>query len=295
MNSEKLVFIINPVSGSHTKKPGEKYIREFFKDAVSAIEIYNSESVGHAAQLAEKAIREGATIVVAAGGDGTVNEVAGVLNGTECILGIIPCGSGNGLARHHKIPLDFRKALEIIKRKNVICHDAALINNRISFNVSGVGFDAHVAHLFGKDGKRGFSNYIKLVIREFYSYKEQEIRVTTSAETIKQPIMLAAIATASQFGNNAVIAPEADTCDGISNLTLVRKMNGFILPAFMYQVFNRQVRDSRYARMLRDEKFTIECDAPLPLHIDGEPAGYHNRIDIKTLKGSLKIIIPESI
>ena len=292
MKPLKLVFIINPVSGTGTAKPREQYIRNFFNSSGFDVRVLFTDAIGHAATLAKQAKTDGADSVIAVGGDGTVNEVAGVLNGSECAVGIIPSGSGNGLARHHGIPLDFRKALEVIKRYRIICHDASVINDRISFNVSGIGFDAHVAHLFGKNGKRGFSNYIRLVIGEFSNYREQEIRVTTSSETITQPVMLAAIATASQFGNNAVIAPGADTRDGISNLTLIRKMNGLLLPVFLYQVFSRNVKSSKYVRLLRDEKFSIDSAVPLPLHIDGEPAGFHQHFKVETLKGSLKIIVP---
>lgn len=291
MQPLKIVFIINPVSGNGHKKPGADFISKFF-DSTYKISFVESTKSGHASELASEAMTTGADAVIAIGGDGTVNEIAKSLNGTRCALGIIPCGSGNGLARHHEIPFDVPAALDVIKRFNVIEHDSVSINGKLSFNVSGIGFDAHVAHLFGKNGKRGFSSYLKLVIQEFSGYNEQEIKITTSEGVIRQPVMLAAIANASQFGNNARISPLSDTHDGISNITLIRKMNALQLPLFMFNVFTRKVGNSSYANLLRGEKFLIESEKELPLHIDGEPAGFGKRFEIETLKASLRIILP---
>ncbi|MDQ3052251.1 MAG: diacylglycerol kinase family lipid kinase [Bacteroidota bacterium] len=287
----KIVFIINPASGSRRTKPNEVLFRKHY-EASSEIIFLESKNKGHASDLAAGAVSGKADAVIAVGGDGTVNEIAKILNGTSCALGIIPCGSGNGLARHHKISLNIPDAISVVKRFKIIEHDAILINGQLCFNVSGVGFDAHVAHLFGKDGKRGFNTYAKLVMKEFSAYRETVIKVKSSQETIEQPIMLAAIANASQFGNNARIAPFADTNDGIADITLVRKMNAWLLPSFAFSVFTKHVANSPYAKLIRAEKFTIACEKPLPLHLDGEPAGFSNNFEIQTLKGSLKIIVP---
>ena len=287
----KIVFITNPASGSRKKKPDEAFIRPFFDSEFSTL-FFESQYNGHASELALEAVNNGADVVVAIGGDGTVNEIARSLNGTSCALGIIPCGSGNGLARHHKISMNATEAISVIKRYNVMSHDAVTINGKLSFNVSGIGFDAHVAHLFGQDGKRGFSSYVKLVVKEFTKYTEKRIRIETANGIIEQPIMLAAIANASQFGNNAVIAPHANTNDGITDITLVRKMSALKLPGFAMNVFAKKVGHSPYAKLLCGEKFVITCDENLPLHLDGEPAGFSNKFEIETMKSSLKIIVP---
>ncbi len=287
----KLVFITNPASGSRKKKPDEAFIRPYF-DAEFNTFFFESQYNGHASELALEAVNNGADVVVAIGGDGTVNEIARSLNGTSCALGIIPCGSGNGLARHHRISMNVTEAINIIKRYNLAHHDAVAINGKLSFNVSGIGFDAHVAHLFGKDGKRGFSSYVKLVVKEFTKYTEKHIRIETADGIIEQPIMLAAIANASQFGNNAVIAPNASTHDGITDITLVRKMSAMKLPGFAMDVFAKKVADSPFAKLLQGKKFVITCDENLPLHLDGEPEGFSKKFEIETMKGSLKIIVP---
>lgn len=289
-SDRKITFIINPASGSRIK-PGADIIRAFF-DSNDSITFFESKEKNHAVEIAATAAKEGADAVIAIGGDGTVNEVARSLNGTPCALGIIPCGSGNGLARHHKIPFDVAQAIACIKRFNVVNHDAISINGQLSFNVSGIGFDAHIANLFGRNGKRGFKSYIKLVFKEFSSYTEKEICITTANGIVKQKIMLAAIANASQFGNNALIAPAADTNDGIADITLVRKMKGWQLPSFMYKVFNNRVSESPHSNLLTGEKFNIDCEEPLPLHLDGEPCGYAKQFNIQVMKGTLKLIVP---
>ena len=291
MSPVKIVFVINPNSGSTRKKPATSFISSFF-DSSFQISFFETEKSGHASAITSEAVRDGAQAVVAIGGDGTVNEVAQTLNGTGCALGIIPCGSGNGLARHHGISLNPAKALGVIRKFKMVDHDAVSINGKLSFNVSGIGFDAHVAELFGKDGQRGFSTYLKLVIKEFSGYRENNIRVHTKNEIIEQPVMLAAIANASQFGNNARIAPHADTNDGLIDITLVRKMSSIYLPMFLYKVFTQQVADSPFSKLIIGEKFVIECDQSLPLHIDGEVAGFAKRFEIEIMKSTLKLIVP---
>jgi len=291
MKHSKIVFISNPVSGSTKKKPGATFLRSQFDSSYETV-FLESKYSGHASELAAEAVKNNATTVVAIGGDGTVNEIARSLNGTACVLGIIPCGSGNGLARHHNISMNVPEAIAVIKKNNVVSHDAVSINGQLSFNVSGIGFDAHVAHLFGKDGKRGFNTYIKLVVKEFANYSEKEIRVTTNEGVIAQPIMLAAIANGSQFGNNARIAPHANTNDGMVDITLVRKMSAWKLPMFMYEVFNHKAARSSHAKLLKGENFVIDCETEIPLHIDGEPAGFSRKFMVSTLKSSLRLIVP---
>lgn len=292
IGNQKIVFIINPASGLRSRKPGEEVIRNFYKNKPVEIEIVKSKERGHASELAKKAISQNATAVVAIGGDGTVNEIAKVLNGTNVALGIIPCGSGNGLARHHLIPFKIQDSLQVILNHNIVNHDSVKINDYISFNVSGIGFDAHVAHLFGKDGKRGFISYAKLVLKEFASYNEFEFSLNYNGKQIKYKAMLVAIANGTQFGNNARIAPVADTNDGKAVVTVVKKMNFLQLPGFALKVFNGRIDHSSFATLMNEEKFTITCNHELPLHVDGEPSGFSTSFEITTLKSTLRLIVP---
>jgi diacylglycerol kinase (ATP) len=293
MNTEKkILFIVNPASGKLTGKPDAKTISRFFAGTSHDVTTVISSYAGHASEIAADAVKQKYDAVIAIGGDGTVNEIARILNGTECALGIIPCGSGNGLARHHKISLLPLKALTVIRNFKTVKHDALNINGMLSFNVSGIGFDAHVAHLFGKNGKRGFNSYLKLVIKEFKNYREQMITIDGGGVSASYTAMLTAISNGSQFGNNARISPHADTNDGLADITVVRKMNGWKMPYFAYKVFRGEVASSPYSNIMQAEKFTITSAQPIPLHIDGEPSGYAERYNVSTIRSSLNLIIP---
>ena len=288
----KIFFVINPASGKNSRKPDETEILEFFRNTPFEIKTALTGSNGHASDLTKNALGENFDVVVAVGGDGTVNEIAKVLNGTGKYLGIIPCGSGNGLARHHKIPFKISEALAVIAKNNVVNHDSVKINDHYSFNVSGIGFDAHVAHLFGKDGNRGFLNYVKLVVKEFSDYHEFSYSIDCTEKKESGKAMLIAIANASQFGNNARIAPSADTNDGKADITVVRKMNFLQLPYFAYKVFKGEVHHSQFTSVMDTEKIIITCNTEVPLHVDGEPAGFSKRFEISSLKSSLRLIVP---
>ncbi len=288
----KIFFIINPKSGNKSARPAATVISNFFKNSINNAEIEFTQHRGHASELAAVALREGFDTVVAVGGDGTVNEVALSVNNSGCSLGIIPVGSGNGLARHHFIPLNVTKALQVLANNKVVNHDSIKINDHYSFNVSGIGFDAHVAHLFGKDGKRGFNSYLKLVMKEFAKYPEFNFTISNNDSSTQTTSVLIAIANASQFGNNAKIAPHADTNDGRVDVTMVRKMKFYELPTFAFKVFNGSVAHSAFAKVMSTEKLTITCEKETPLHVDGEPAGYASQFEITTLKSTLKLIVP---
>jgi len=289
--NKKILFIINPLAGSGKPILGENLSAVFHNTYFDADFTYTRHR-GHAYELSQKAAAERYDAVIAVGGDGTINETGRGLMGSNSAMGIVPRGSGNGLARHHKIPLDIRGALEVIKRFNVTDHDAIRINEFYSFNVSGIGFDAHVAFLFGHNGKRGFSNYLRLVINEFPKYREHQFRIVSINRKIISPGFFVSIANGSQFGNNARIAPDAFTNDGKADLTLVRRMAGWKMPFFAMKVFNSTVKSSPFAEIDQAAQFLIESDTDAPLHIDGEPAGYSKSFQVNTISNALKLIIP---
>lgn len=282
--------MINPASGTKNTKPEADKLKGFFHDQ-AYVEVAFTSQTGDATTFTNQAIQSGFDSVVAVGGDGTVNEVASALNGTKVKMGILPFGSGNGLARHHRIPFDLLKALQIIKIGKYVEHDAVSINDKLSFNVSGIGFDAHVAHLFGKDGHRGFSGYAKLVMKEFNHYQESEIEISHNNGKSHHFMFLTAIANASQFGNNAIIAPNALTNDGKVDVALVKKMNSLQLPLFFAKAFFGKITGSSHYTGMQFDHFTIRSEKTLPLHLDGEPAGYSDTFKVKVQKGSLQLLI----
>ena len=288
----KIFVIINPAAGTQKKSVDASGISDFFKKHDIEYQIAYTTGSGSAFRLASDAVASGYNIIAASGGDGTVNEAARAVMHTPASLAVIPRGSGNGLARHHHIPFGIQENLDMILRNNTADHDAVAINDLISVNVSGIGFDAHVAALFGKDGKRGLSGYAKLVIGEFRKYSDKEISITVNGQRTKHRIFLLAIANCSQFGNNAFIAPDASTSDGITNFTLIRKMPLLSMPWFALKVFNRSVYTSSFAGKFAAEEMQIDCDEAIALHIDGEPCGNHRLLNIKTIKNAFKLIVP---
>jgi YegS/Rv2252/BmrU family lipid kinase len=287
-----ITFVVNPHSGTSVTKPDHELFSRYMDPAWWSLETKITKAPGDATLFASEAVAANAHAVVAVGGDGTVNEIAKALCHTNTALGIIPCGSGNGLARHHGIPMRISEAVKIINRFHSVPHDAVSINGHLSFNVSGIGFDAHVAELFARAGSRGFSTYFKLVIREFGSYFENSFTIDISgAKTASQAYMVS-VANASQFGNGAVISPEADTSDGKVNLVMVRRMPLWKLPMFIIRVFNRSATRSPWVTSTAGSSATITCASPAPLHIDGEPCGNHRQFEISVIRHAIRMIVP---
>ncbi|MFZ9943601.1 MAG: diacylglycerol/lipid kinase family protein [Bacteroidia bacterium] len=289
---KKVAFIINPNSGSGKGLTVGKKLSKELEGTGIQYTLNHTEGKGHATTLTKSLLETGVDLVVACGGDGTVNETANALTGTNIPMAILPIGSGNGLARHYGIKYDLKQLSSVIHSNKIIRHDAVSINGLIGFNVSGIGFDAHVAFLFGKDGKRGFNSYLKLIVKEFYNYQPFETEITYGNTKVALNAMMIPIAVASQFGNSAFIAPLADTMDGMTDITVVRKMHPFQVLPFAIRVFTKAIGGSGYAKCLREKTFEIRCKQPQPLHVDGEPSGYHDHFKIETMPAAISLAIP---
>src|SRR5258706_6336970 len=216
---KRALFVINKYSGGKYRPEVEGRIISACKDLGIECDIEFTKSKGHAIELSGNAAAENFDIVFAVGGDGTVNEVAQGLVGTETPMGILPKGSGNGLARHLGIPVDFKKALKILKHHSVLKMDTMRVNENLSVNVSGIGFDGHIANLFANKANRGLLGYTQLTMKEFFSFAEFPAKVKLDDEeiTTEHPFIIA-IANSSQFGNNARIAPQASVTDQLIDL-----------------------------------------------------------------------------
>ncbi|MCK6649852.1 MAG: YegS/Rv2252/BmrU family lipid kinase, partial [Bacteroidia bacterium] len=219
MNTKKKIcFIVNPVSGIGRQKVIEKLIDQLLDRTLFEYEIQYTKAAKHATELAKDAALRNFDIVVAVGGDGSVNETAKGLIGTKTAMAIIPAGSGNGLARHLKIPIDIKKAMEVINMGVISTVDSIRFNDETFVNVAGIGFDAHIGWEFAKFGKRGFSSYLKVIMREFPKYKARKYELEIDGKTIYPEAFLISFANGSQWGNNAYIAPTADISDGIMDI-----------------------------------------------------------------------------
>jgi len=224
---KKIRFIVNPISGVGRQKIIEKLIDEQLNRTLFDYEIVYTKASKHATELAKEALANNCHIVVAVGGDGSVNEIAKGLVGSNTSIAIIPTGSGNGLARHLQIPLDLKKAMALINASKKTTIDTIQLNEETFVNVAGVGFDAHIGWEFAKFGKRGLLSYIKLILRELPKYKAQDFELIIDGKSIHQKAFLISFANGSQWGNNAHIAPLADAADGFMDIAILKNVSFF--------------------------------------------------------------------
>ncbi|GAB3236835.1 diacylglycerol kinase family lipid kinase [Hymenobacter seoulensis] len=217
----RICFILNPTSGTNRTQDVPALLTRYATAAGADFEIQATEYAGHAELLARHAAQTGFRVVVAVGGDGTVNEVARGLLGTSAALGIVPRGSGNGLARHLHIPLDLPGAVQRVSRPTFQRIDAGRINGHWFFCTAGLGFDAHVSKMFARAGTRGLSTYVKVALREYRRYRPVPVQVQLNDLVLETSCYVLAFANAAQYGNNAYIAPRADIQDGLLDVCLI--------------------------------------------------------------------------
>ena len=293
MTENKVFFIINRYSGSGFQSAVEgRIIDECARLKLEGTIEYTRQK-GHATELARQAVIEGFTRVFAMGGDGTVNEVARGLIHTSSALGILPKGSGNGLARHLQIPLNLQNALRLMDKHRIISIDTLSINDHLSVNVSGIGFDGHVAGMFGKNGKRGLVGYGKLILKEFPQFKEFNASVILDGKKLQRQSFILALANSSQFGNNAKISPLASVCDQLIDVCFVKKVPISQAIGFTHKMFTGHINDSEYVEILQGKNIIIKFDKPMPFHCDGESMEPTANFNVNLSSASLRMIVPD--
>ncbi len=285
---KSILFIINPNSGTGKYKIVVSNIKKYIDKNLYKYKIIFTERPLHATEICTEN-RDKYDIIVAVGGDGTINEVVQALVNHKTILGIIPTGSGNGLTRFLKIPQSSSECIKLINKSSSTKIDTLKINNQIGINVSGVGFDGKIAHMFANFGKRGFLSYIKIVIKEFFSYNEKKYSLTYNNKSETVNAFLVSFANSGQFGNNAYIAPKADISDGLIDVVILKKFSIIGAPLLAFRLFNKTIDKSKYCRTFRTDNITIESQT-LDGHIDGEPVNFKDKIVIKVLPESINVI-----
>ena len=293
MTENRVLFIINKYSGSGFQSAIEGRIIDACVQLKLEGTIEYTKYKGHATEFARCAATEGFTRVFAMGGDGTVNEVARGLVHTSTSLGIIPKGSGNGLARHLQIPLNVHQAIKLLDNHQIIAMDTLLINDHLSINVSGIGFDGLVAGKFGENGKRGLIGYSKLIMKEFLHFKEFKAEVILDGKLLHRQSFILALANSSQFGNNAKISPFASVCDQLIDVCFVKKVPILKAIGFARKLFTGLMNQSSYVEILQGKQVTIKFDKPMPFHIDGESMEPTTDFHIVLSPGSLRMIVPD--
>ena len=280
-------FIYNPISGSHSQSKRDALIK-MIKSGSENI-LFETANKNDEISLTQKAINLGAKKIIAIGGDGTINKVASILANTEVSLGLIPMGSGNGLAKHLGISMNPLEALQRALDGKPTKIDACTINNKMFFCTAGIGFDASVADTFDKRGKRGLLNYIIAIILTLRSYKPIEIELASGE---KEELFLLTFANANQYGNNAYIAPNANIQDGQFEIIKIKKNNIFILISVSIRLFLKNVHKSNSVETISTNVATFKYKSNQPLHLDGESAETENQyLEVGVKQGALNIIL----
>ncbi|MFA6262204.1 MAG: diacylglycerol kinase family protein [Bacteroidia bacterium] len=289
---KKIAFIINPISGGIQKKNiPERILRHIDRTQFSP-EIHFSEYDGHMPELTREVIRKGAEVVVAVGGDGTISQVAGVLAGTNTLLGLMPMGSGDGLARHLNIPRNPERAIQILNQGKTMNIDSGKAGDHFFINLAGIGFDAHVSWMFARAPRRGFWSYARITLNEFARFKTEEIELTIDGKLYRMEGFVFCIANGSQYGNNAFIAPEADLTDGKFSISILKPFSPLAMPGIGLRLFGKKLNLSKHVVTLEGSEIHIRREKNGILNLDGESKEIERDFYIRMNPKSIRVLVP---
>ena len=288
------LMLINPISGTRDKKGLCDMTHARLKNAGIDLEIAYTKHKGHGGDLAREAASAGIDIVIAAGGDGTVNEVASALMHSDTALGLIPCGSGNGLARTLGIPMDFDKAIDVIAHNNSYSIDCGIAEGMPFFCTFGVGFDAVVTEKFSSGKRRGKMQYVRSALIEYLNFTPDSYALEIDGEIYTEEAFQIAVCSTSQYGNNAYIAPRASLTDGLLDITVIR--NGSTLDQAIAGIglLSGQIDKHRIIDSFKAKEVKIIRLKEGPAQLDGEPLTLGKKISITCQPACLKIISDET-
>ncbi len=287
--NQKIAFVINPNAGVKKKINVIEFIKTHFPKTIP-YDLIVWKNKDDFESVKQQIIAGNYTIVVACGGDGTVNQVASVVAHTPMAMGIFPLGSGNGLARSNQIPLKLIQALEVIAKARVKTIDGALINGTPFFCTAGIGFDALIADKFASSTKRGFATYFKTSISEFFSYKPNTYKITVDGDVLETSAFLITVANAGQWGNDVYISPEATLNDGILHVSILTPFSKLAIAGIGIKLFTKKIHTSAYFISLNGKTIEIEYSGELPVHYDGEPLAVKNKLKIEVMPNALNIV-----
>jgi diacylglycerol kinase (ATP) len=289
-----IVFIVNPKAGI---TPKSKVVIELLAGNVIPSsrfipEVVFTERAGHATELAKAALERGADIVVASGGDGTVNEVACAMVNTGVAMGILPAGSGNGLARSLGISLSYALALRTIIRGHTKLMDVATVNDTLYTSIAGIGFDAHVAQKFSESYIRGMLSYMKIILKEFKAYTPLTYTFTIDGVRMEKQALMIVFANGNQFGFNTRIAPDAIVDDGFLDICVMKKMPVSQLLNVGYHMMRGTPVKTGYTEYFKGKEITIETESESLMNIDGEPKIMQSPVKVSIKPLALNVIVP---
>ena len=290
MIKKKIHFIINPISGTGKQENIEEKISQEINSSSFDFFIHYTNEKGHATKIAQQLVLDKADVVVAVGGDGTVNEIAQALVNSRTILGIIPTGSGNGLARHLGIPQQVNRSLRLINTLNTKAIDSCTVNNQFFVNVSGIGYDGHISHCFAKERKRGLKTYVKLILTEWWTYTVKDFQVYVNGiEVFTEAAVLVSFANGSQFGNNVIVSPESIDNDGEIELCILKPFNFYEIPHVLLALVSRRFHLHKKMQIIKCSSATIITQGA-KAHLGGEPKLLGDKIELRVLPKSIHVI-----
>ena len=294
LRKTKILFIINPKSGVMDKNQLVDTIKEYLDTNKFEADFQWTKYSGHSYKIAKEAVKNNVSIVVSVGGDGSVHNAASGLVGSDAILGIVPIGSGNGLARHLQLPTHIPNAVMTLNQLKIRQVDVGKINNKYFFNVAGFGFDGKISKLFAKSKKRGLVKYAQLVFKEFLSSKQQDFSLQfENGETLTDRALMLSLANASEFGNGFSISPLSDMHDGCLELVVTKKPSFLGFPQIIKKAMDHQVHQSQYVKTYRFKKIYV-IQAGKEFHADGEPVAVKFPATIEVLPKALRVIAGEN-
>lgn len=287
---KNIAFIVNPISGTKTKNRLAKLIRELLDPQQFAPTVVVTEYAGHATQLAQQFAMQDYYAVIAVGGDGTVNEVASGLIGTNTALGIIPNGSGNGFARHLDISTRMNRAIEMLNTSEPIYVDYGLVNDRPFLSTCGVGFDAVVARDFS-NSERGIKGYIQSILKDIFQYKPETYHIKGEGIDQTTTAFLINFANAGQWGYDAYIAPKASVQDGWLDVAIASEFPLVVAPGLALCLFTKTIDETLRLNTLRTKEITLTRQSEGVAHIDGTPIIMPAELHVKIVEDGLKVLV----
>lgn len=291
MERIKLGFIINPIAGGHDNGNLAALILKTVDSRRYEIRIAIASCPGEASDLARTMVSDLFTCIVAAGGDGTVQEVARELIHTGCALGILPIGSGNGLGRELGISLNPQQALAELTQSVPVSIDYGTVNGQPFFSTCGAGFDAKVGKLYARSGRRGFWSYLSSMFQELFKYQPKRYALITPSGNERFRAFIIAFANCGQYGYDAYIAPEANLQDGLIDIAIIEPLPMYRLPVFIHALFNRRVGITRNTRVIRTSEAVLKRKKKGPIQIDGEWKKAKRVLKIRVIPAGLRVMV----
>ena len=286
---KKILFIINPISGKRKQKNINTIIEQYLDHTKFSFDLMYSKYHQHAQKIVLKQLKN-FDIMIAVGGDGSVNQIGTSLINSSVVFGIIPSGSGNGLARHLNIPLNFKGAIELINSyQQPIKMDIAKMNGHCFLSTAGTGFDAHVAWKFSTATTRGFLTYAKIILKELFRYKITKYELEINDQTIKMKALAVTIANSNQYGNNAYVSPQSKLNDGFLRLIIIKSFPFYFAPLLIFRLFNKSLLKSKFVVQYILKRMVLTSPTEY-VQLDGESLTMEGKLNIEVIPKCLNMI-----